>query len=214
MSTVLHVPDVSEFQPQVDWAKVREWNGGAAIIRAHNGYRVDKAWYNGARRKAAHDAGVNVLGFYLYLAGDLDPVGQADSFAHIVGELVPGEFAIVDVEEGYGDQAERAAAACDHLDRVLTYPGYHGTWLYSGVSFALNHGLVPIFESVRHTSLAAYQFSEPADSRLPHTLWQHTDGHYGNRHPIPGIDTAGPDYTDCSIHRGTLTDLRAKVCTT
>jgi GH25 family lysozyme M1 (1,4-beta-N-acetylmuramidase) len=58
----LHLPDVSEFQPDVNWAEVVAKNGGAAIIRALYGTsHVDKLWIQG-RREAAHKAGVKVLG--------------------------------------------------------------------------------------------------------------------------------------------------------
>lgn len=55
---MLHLPDISEFQPNVDWAQVVKQNGGAAVIRAMYGANhVDKAWYNGARRADAHAKG-------------------------------------------------------------------------------------------------------------------------------------------------------------
>jgi GH25 family lysozyme M1 (1,4-beta-N-acetylmuramidase) len=56
---VLHLPDVSEFQPNVDWGQVVQDTGGAAIIRAMCGTsHVDRAWYNGARRADAHEKGM------------------------------------------------------------------------------------------------------------------------------------------------------------
>jgi GH25 family lysozyme M1 (1,4-beta-N-acetylmuramidase) len=108
---MLHLPDVSEYQSNVDWAKVKAKNGGAAIIRAlYGANHVDKAWYNGARRADAHAKGIRALGIYQYLVKDQDAVQQAQKFVDLVGSLRPGGFAIVDVEEGDGDQSARAPA--------------------------------------------------------------------------------------------------------
>ena len=199
---MLHLPDVSEFQPNVDWSKVANQNGGAAIIRAMAGTgHVDKAWYNGARRADAHKKGIRALGIYQYLVKGQDPGVQAQAFVKLVGSLQPGEFAVLDLEEGDGDQSARAQAWLDHVDSALTYPGYAGAWLYSGQSFFGEHGLMPIARSARHTWVAAYVQHEPTD--VPHTLWQHTD-----REAWPGIGTC-----DCSIFNGDLDGLLAKIAT-
>jgi GH25 family lysozyme M1 (1,4-beta-N-acetylmuramidase) len=197
---MLHLPDVSEFQSNVDWAKVASRNGGAAIIRAMYGANhVDKAWYNGARRKDAHANGVRALGIYQYLVQNQDPVQQAQAFVSLVGSLQPGEFAIVDLEEGDGDQSARANAWLKYVDGKLTYPGYAGAWLYSGESFFKDHGLMPIANSARHTWVAAYAQNEPSD--VGHTLWQHTE-----KEAWDGIGTC-----DCSIFNGDLNGLLAKI---
>ncbi len=102
-----HLPDVSEFQPDVDWAKVFAFNGSAAIIRALYGTsHVDKLSIAG-RRAAAHSHGVKVLGIYHYLTAGDDPLAQAEAFVRTVGTLREGDFAVLDVEEGVGDQSQR-----------------------------------------------------------------------------------------------------------
>ena len=194
-----HLPDVSEFQPNVDWAKVALKNGGAAIIRAIYGTgHVDKAWSGGGRRKDAHAKGVRALGIYQYLVKDQDAVAQAGAFVRLVGELRPGEFAIVDLEEGEGDQLPRALAWLKHVDAMLTYPGYQGAWLYSGEAFFQEHNLLPIAKSKRRTWVAAYRETPPS---VPHTLWQHTD-----KEEWSGIGSC-----DCSIFNGDVKELLAKI---
>ena len=199
---MLHLPDVSEFQPNVDWAQVVGHNGGAAIIRALYGTsHVDKAWYNGARRADAHKKGMRALGIYQYLVKSQDALAQAQAFVNLVGTLQPGEFAVLDLEEGDGDQSSRAQTWLDFVDSKLTYPGYNGAWLYSGQSFFKTQGLLPIANSSRHTWVASYGSVEPTD--VPHTLWQHTE-----KEAWPGIGTC-----DCSIFNGDLDGLVAKVYT-
>lgn len=195
----LHIPDVSEFQPNVDWKQVAAHNGGAAIIRAMYGTsHVDKAWYGGARRSSAHQDGIHVLGIYQYLVQDQDPVAQANAFVQLVGNLRPHEFAVLDLEEGAGNQLSRAQAWLEHVDQHLTYPGYRGAWLYSGAAFFEEHGLMPIADSKRHTWVAAYQAAPPG---VPHTLWQNTDAA-----EWPGIGKC-----DSSVYEGDLAGLRAAI---
>jgi GH25 family lysozyme M1 (1,4-beta-N-acetylmuramidase) len=177
-------------------------NGGAAVIRAlYGANHVDHAWYKGARRADAHAKGIRALGIYQYLVKGQDAVLQAQAFVGLVDSLQPGEFAVLDLEEGDGDQSARAQAWLDHVDGALTYAGYAGAWLYSGQSFFKEHGLMQIASSARHTWVAAYVQQEPAD--VPHTLWQHSEGEAWD-----GIGTC-----DCSIFNGDLDGLLAKIAT-
>lgn len=197
--TTLHLPDVSEFQPNVDWTKVNAWNGGAAIIRASYGTsHVDKAWYNGARRKDFWAHGGEALGIYQYLVADQDPVAQANVLARMVGRLAPGEFLACDLEEGSGNQIARFRAWAQALSH-LTYNGYQGHWLYSSSYFFQAHGLLPIANSKTHTWVAAYSMIEPS---VPHTLWQYTSS--GS---VPGI--AG--HCDVNEFKGSLTAFASKI---
>jgi GH25 family lysozyme M1 (1,4-beta-N-acetylmuramidase) len=203
----LRLPDVSEFQPDVNWQQVNAANGGAAIIRASYGLgfpkqgNPDQAWYGGARRAAFWSAGGKVLGIYHYLTASQDPVAQARFLCSILGSLRPGEFAIVDHEEGDGDQLARANAFLDYTDAHLTYPGHHGTWHYSGAAFYHAHNLMPVANSNRHTWVAAYGQGEPND--VPHTLWQYTSAENW-----PGVGAC-----DSSIFHGSVADLAARVWT-
>lgn len=195
----LHLPDVSEFQPNVDWAAVAQRNGGAAVIRALYGSgHVDKAWYGGARRTDAHSKGIKLLGIYQYVTASEDAAAQAHALVNLLGRLEPHEFVVIDLEEGTGNQAGRAQQWLSVADQHLTYPGYRGAWLYSGASFFQEHGLMGIAQSTRHTWVAAYQSAPPP---VPHTLWQHTDSE-----PWPGIGSC-----DCSIYNGTLQQLAVAI---
>jgi hypothetical protein len=196
----LHIPDVSEFQPDVDWSKINHWNGGAAIIRAAYGdAHVDHAWNSGVRRKAFWDHGGEVLGIYQYLVADQDPRTQAQALAVILDHhLKPGEFLVCDAEEGTGDQGHRYKAWRERLNELgIHYPGYHGDWIYSSDYFMSAHGLSG-FAGRRHW-IAAYQADEP---RTPHLLWQFTDSAV-----MPGI----PQHADCSVFHGTITEFSEHV---
>ena len=203
----MHVPDVSEFQPNVIWPSVVAVNGGAAIIRAMYGAsHVDNLWAVG-RRASAHAAGVNILGIYQYVRADQDVITQAQAFVNQVGSLKQGEFAVMDLEEGSGDQSARAHSWLNYVNSRLTaYKGYHGAWLYSFEDFVNTHGLLSFFNGPDvHCWLAAYQLNEP---QIGHSLWQHSNGSAARCifEPWSGIGNC-----DCSAFNGTLADLRAKV---
>lgn len=198
----IHLPDVSEFQPNVDWHEVASSNGGAAVIRALYGItHIDHAWYGGARRSDAHAKGIRALGIYAYLTATDDAILQAQAFVRLVGTLHPGEFAVVDVEEGDGNQLARVEAWLRYVNQHLNYAGYNGAWVYSGDNYARNHGLEPMFAGPTHTWVAAYQAAEPHG--LGHTLWQHADAEHW-----PGIGAC-----DCSVFAGTVVDLLGKIYT-
>jgi hypothetical protein len=195
--TVL-LPDLSEFQPKADMAGIKRTNGGAAIIRlAYGDQHPDHV---GARLRAdAHAAGFPFVGCYQYLVAGQDVAAQARAFCALVGKLAPHEIPVLDLEEGTGDQHARAAQWLAITGGELG----REPWLYSGESFAKDHGLAPIFDgSLVHTWVAAYRSTEPA---LGHTLWQSTNGVTGaNITAWPGAGRC-----DTSIYHGTLDQLAA-----
>ena len=195
--TVL-LPDLSEFQLNADMAGIKRVNGGAAIIRACDGAsHADHVFPR--LRHDAHAAGFAFLGIYQYLDAGVDVAAQAHAYRAIVGKLAPHEVPILDLEEGGGSQAGRAA---EWLALIGTALGKR-PWLYSGLSFAQTHGLAPIFDGPDvHTWVAAYGSQEPA---LGHTLWQSTNGAVGANI----TDWPGAGRCDTSIYHGTLDGLAA-----
>jgi hypothetical protein len=211
-AAVTHLPDISEYQKQMtvtDWQRLfneqhrRYGSSGAAIVRIDYGdAHVDRHLAN---RATAHKAGVKVLGLYQY-GVDGQPVHlQAEAFTGLVGKLLPGEFAVYDLEEGHGDLHTTANLWFAEVDHDLHYPGYSGAWLYSGESFYREHDLAAAMHG-RHGWIAAYR-TRP-EPFIAHTLWQHTNGQVGNTlcQPWPVIGRV-----DCSIYHGTVDQLRALV---
>ncbi len=193
----LLLPDLSEFQPDADLAGIKGMNGGAVILRACYGTSHPDAAF-ARHRAAAASLGYQFTGLYQYLVAGQDAVEQAREFIRLAGRLAPHEVAILDLEEGDGDQAPRAAQWAALVDGTLG-----GTsWLYSGLSFAQDHGLGPVFAGPRHTWVAAYGDTEPD---LGHTLWQSTDGTNGSH--ITAWPGAGR--CDTNVYRGTLAQLAA-----
>jgi hypothetical protein len=205
VSTGLHLPDVSEFQGKISWPLMVRENGGAAVIRALYGADYQDKQF-AVNRRNAHAAGVKALGIYQYLRADQDALMQAKVFVALVGKLSAGEFAVLDLEEGSGDQAGRAATWLNYVDAHLSYPGYHGAWVYSYLSFIFAHNLLAIFQSARHTWVADYTSAEPFSA--PHSLWQHSNGTIARCSYEPW---SGVGYCDCSQFDGTLAQLLARI---
>jgi len=205
----LLLPDVSEFQSggtTPNWTGIKAQNGGAAIIRVGYGNaKLDGMLVH--NRSTIKGLSYTFCGLYQYLRAGQDAISQANAFIGWIGpHLNPGEIPILDLEEGGGNQSTRANQWFGVIDAhygLTSLPLNQRSWLYSGNSFAVSAGLAPIFNSARHTWVAAYRSSETG--LLPHTLWQSTDGQTGaNR-----TNWSGCGFVDTSIFHGTLAELGA-----
>lgn len=204
------LPDVSEFQagPSApNWAGIKKQNGGAGICRVGYGTshldHMFAANYTGM--KAQH---YSFMGLYQYIVAGQDITAQARAFCGWIGPpsaIAPGTVFIADLEEGAGNQASRAGAwlgFVDHFYGLDAKPLPARSWLYAGASFAVDHGMAPIFGSQRRTWVAAYSAAEP---KLGHTLWQSTDGAVGSHITA----WAGCGKIDTSVYHGPLAGLAA-----
>jgi hypothetical protein len=203
-STLL--PDLSEFQENADAQAIVKQSGGAIILRVC--YGADHPDEQFSRLRAdAQKAAATFIGLYQYLRESQTVAEQADAFLKLVGKLEANEIPVLDHEEGSGDQFARSAEWFAIVDKALgleQYPINERSWLYSGDEFAIDHGLAPIFDSARHTWVAAYGATEPA---LPHSLWQCADGTKG----IHITDWPGAGKCDTSIYHGTAAQLSALI---
>jgi len=206
----LLLPDVSEFQSPAsgnapNWAGIKTQNGGAAVIRVGygNGHLDKMLVSNRAKIKSLK---FPFCGLYQYLRANQDAASQARAFIGWIGPtLNPGEIPILDLEEGDGNQSARAAAwfaVVDTAYHLSSLPLNERSWLYSGESFAEEHGLADEFAGARHTWVAAYRATEPT---LGHTLWQSTNGTTGAH--ITSWPGAGR--CDTNLYHGTLAQLAA-----
>src|SRR5882672_8788038 len=147
------LPDVSEFQSPAsgnapDWAGIKAQNGGAAIIRVGYGNaHLDKMLVSNRSKIKALKFGF--CGLYQYLRAGQDAASQAKAFIGWIGpNLNKGEIPILDLEEGTGNQAGRAAQWFGIIDaayHLASLPVNERSWLYSGESFAEEHGLGNMF---------------------------------------------------------------------
>lgn len=192
-----HMDDVSEFQ-NMDWDAYARVRNCVIIRAAYGSYHDDLHWSN---NQVVRDGRFKVVGIYLYFVAGQDAVQQANHFADLVGPLKDGEFLIIDIEEGGGDQQGRLDAAL----AVLNSRTQRETGEYSYVPFIQAHlgGFSSNGERIRW--VAGYG-NEPT---IAWDLWQHTDGQYGNHDCQPAYP--GAPACDCSVFRGTADQLHALV---
>jgi hypothetical protein len=207
------MPDVSEFQTvssgsAPNWAGIKKQNGGAGIIRVGYGTsHLDHMFVSNYTALKANK--FSFIGLYHYVVGGQDITAQAKAFCNWIGPasaLFPGTVFMMDLEEGGGNQLNRANTWLNTVDKFYgldKLPLDKRSWLYSGQSFAVSQGLVPIFNSARHTWVASYKADE--SHLLPHTLWQSTNGVVGANI----TSWAGAGRCDTSIGHHSVAELAA-----
>ena len=207
------MPDVSEFQTvsagsAPNWAGIKKQNGGAGIIRVGYGTNhLDHMFVSNYTALKANK--FSFIGLYHYVVAGQDITAQAKAFCNWIGPasaLFPGTVFMMDLEEGAGNQLNRANTwlnTVDHFYGLDKLPLNMRSWLYSGQSFAVSQGLTPIFNSARHTWVASYKATETF--LLPHTLWQSTNGVVGANI----TSWAGAGRCDTSIGHHSVAELAA-----
>jgi lysozyme len=184
-------PDVSSYQPNVDWAAVANSGCKFAFVKATESTNYLNPYFERDWQRI-HDNGL-VRGTYHFARPDSHtPQAEADWFLANV-PYQPGDLLVLDLEAGSGDLASWAItfAALVH-DRTSIMP-----MLYSGPWFLQPHGLYDVSVAAAFGNqlwLAAYQSSTP---EVPAgwseiTFWQNTDSA-----SIPGV----PGACDESIYK-------------
>lgn len=191
--------DVSYYQENIAWKRVRRAGIRYAFIRASDGLdRADERFaqnWSGAKR-----AGV-LRGAYQYFRPDQDPLVQADLLVNMLasdpGELPP----VIDVETDGGKKpAELVARVQIWVERVRAKLGVEPI-IYTGPEFWRDRAKSADMTSQR-LWIAHYTRGCPTVPApwQKWTFWQHTDN--GR---VPGIE--GP--VDLDLFAGTLEELRA-----
>jgi GH25 family lysozyme M1 (1,4-beta-N-acetylmuramidase) len=186
----IYMADISEFQANIDAPTYLAGGCETVICRTHNGYRPDHKCPGRIDYLRGHN--FVGIGWYQYLVSGQDPAAQARAFmASVPGGLRGNEWAVLDLEEGSGDQTGRAQAWFDAVDPWAGFPAM----LYSGDSFLRTQLGGSARWAGRPVWVAAYGQSEPAQA---HSLWQFTDAYR-----FPGISSP----CDGSIHHGTAAEF-------
>lgn len=194
MAGSIVLADVSHWQGTVDWTAYAKAAGetyhapgitraSAAICKATQGVGgIDSQFTRNQRLMREH---LDLRGFYHFYSATAPVKDQAEHFARTVGELRPGEFAALDVEQ----DAERARheALCAAVDSLLGGV----CWVYGGSQV----------RTERPVWVARYRDGTPSPGGEPtvgHVLWQFTEtGRW------PGVGGA----VDLNVHRGDLASL-------
>jgi GH25 family lysozyme M1 (1,4-beta-N-acetylmuramidase) len=166
--TDIRMADVSEWQSNVDATAYLNAGYKCIIARTYSGYRLDKTMPG--RRDYLRGFDFTALGWYAYLAQDVDAKTQARAFIDSVGTLKANEWPILDVEEGSGSQTVRSEAWFEIVDEWAGFPAT----LYASQYFFRDQLSGCSYWGDRPLWMAAYSSAEPSD---PHDLWQYSDSY-------------------------------------
>jgi lysozyme len=181
----IHGVDVSGWQGQVDWAKVRNSGRLFAFAKATEGQTfVDSTFLS--NRLGMAGAGLTLRGFYHFARPDRNSAAaEAAHFIRTVGPLAPGEVAVLDLEvapgPGVGDWAAEwlglVAKATGRTPILYSYQSY----LYSVPTSRLTQ--YPLWVAAWGTNDGSVPATPPKTDRWSRwTWWQYT-----SNAQVPGI---------------------------
>ena len=208
-------PDVSEYQGDVDWAKVKAAPYSLAFVRISDGDQRDKL-YSQARVTSLRGAGL-ILGTYYFArvasAGNGERNGRSECamavyFAESMGALKKGDLPLAyDLETPNGQAMPKVAAHA--VEWIKAYRYLKGTYplLYTTPSFGTDLATAMDDEQravlvkcplwVAHFGVDKPQVPAPWTSW---TFWQYVD-----KGACPGVTTA----VDLNYFSGTRAELDA-----
>lgn len=135
-SVMLDGIDVSYWQQNIDWAKVKAAGKKYAIMRATHAMKVDTKFdYNW---KECHAKGLH-CGVYQFFEPADDPIAQADLMLGMMGKLQPGDLPpVIDVESTVGATPTQLSAAVGkwiaHVEKATGVKPiiYSGAYFWEG----------------------------------------------------------------------------------
>lgn len=188
-------PDVSSYQPNVDWGQVARAGNAFAFVKATESTNYVNPYFAQDWEGIAH-AGM-VRGTYHFARPDSNsPEAEAEWFLQTVrgpGSLIlSSDLYVLDLEDGSGNLHDWCLA---YLNYIFGQTGMQAL-LYSGGPFLTSHGCATpdIAQACMGLWIAAYQSSPPPvpsgfDSIM---FWQNTDAA-----SVPGV----PGPCDSSIYK-------------
>lgn len=193
--------DVSGYQPNTDWPKVKASGRAFAIVKATENTGYVNPYF---KQDWAGIKSVGMLrGAYHYFHADTDPIAQANHFLTTMGPLddddLPG---VLDLEEAMGQSsatiAKRALAWLEHVEKATGKTPI----IYTGPSFWDTNVAAPGFTKYP-LWIANYGVMCPSVPGEWKTfqLWQYT-----STGPVPGVQGSN---VDKNIFNGSLADLMA-----
>jgi GH25 family lysozyme M1 (1,4-beta-N-acetylmuramidase) len=181
-------PDVSSYQPNVDWQQVAGAGYKFAFVKATEATNYTNPYF--AQDWQAISGQGLVRGAYHFARPDSNsPEAEVQFFLNTVGPLHPDDLVVLDIEAGAGDLSGWAIRFGNGLP-------VGQRMLYSGPWFIDPHGLADPSVAAAFDDklwLAAYQGTCPAPPPgwAEVTFWQYTD-----KEPIAGIGAC-----DCSRYK-------------
>jgi len=195
--------DVSHFQGQVDWQKVKASGAQFAFIKATEGVTiVDQSF--ASNRKNAKAAGL-ICGFYHLFRPKDKALAQVDNFVNEIGAIEPGELPpVLDIEVP-GDWKNITLAARQKLvlDWLVAVEARLGVRPIGYINGSDARGLLKNDPALAKYLLWLANYTKASQPAVPRpwtawTFWQHTP-----KGTISGV--TGP--VDLDHFQGSMADL-------
>jgi lysozyme len=190
--------DVSYWQQNIDWAKVKAAGKKYAIMRATHAMKVDTKFdFNW---KECHAKGLH-CGVYQYFEPAEDPIVQADLMLGMMGKLQPGDLPpVIDVESTTGANPTQLATAVTkwiaHVEKATGVKPiiYSGAYFWEG--------------NVKSNAFAAYPLWHPqyTTASCPTIASPWTNWHFW-QHSSTGSVSGISGNVDLNRWNGTAADL-------
>lgn len=211
---MLYGIDVSHYQEEIDWEKVKGSGVKFAILKASEGTTyVDEMFEENFRGATA--AGI-VPGTYHFFLPSLDPLKQAEHYLSVLQEVVGAQPCLppcMDLETAGGTRAAMNTAVrsfmdalkqkCGHAGMMYTSPGFWGTYLPAPV-LTLNSLRPADVEWATELPLWLAHYTTGWPSQVypwaGWTFWQ-----YSSAGKVAGV----PTRVDLNLFNGSEADLTA-----
>lgn len=191
-------PDLSEFQPNADFAGIRKLTDAVSVRLAY-GARSDRTMP--ARISAVRAQHFDAVVWYIFLRpGTSVPVTmQFQAVRSLLPLLDRGECIAVDWEADTDKQVPTTTDRDALLTMLNNYYGVNDLLYGSASSLATYSGASPLW-------VASYGVS--TEPRVRHAFWQYTDGKYSSAGYAP-MNWPGAGKCDTSVFHGTSQELAA-----
>lgn len=188
----LHLADLSDFQPQVNFADYAAGGRPGVFIKATEGTTFVASTFADYRAKA-HGAGLVFVGLYHFAhAGDVQ--AQVRHFVSTIGTLASGEVAVLDAEEP-GLSAAWCREWMSSVQRATgRTPMLYCSWSYWGTTLS-SMADYPLWIAAYHN----LGHDDPRSSVPGCRFWQYSDNTQ-----VPGVGSC-----DDSVFNGTVEELAA-----
>jgi lysozyme len=206
--------DVSHYQEQIDWPKVRASGVKFAIIKASEGTDYVDPMFE-QNFKGALAAGI-IPGSYHFFLPSLDPLKQAAHYSSVLEEVTMGRKCLppcIDLETAGATKAQMSALVGGFMQEMQRLGGRSGL-LYTSPGFWSTYLPVPVVNQYRLSP-------SPVDWAAAYPLWiaHYTTGWPSQIYPWVGwafwqYSSAGkisgiPTRVDLDYFNGSLEDLEA-----
>ncbi|WAH35063.1 GH25 family lysozyme [Alicyclobacillus dauci] len=201
----IEVPDISSYQPSVDWKTVVLGGIGAMFFKATEGATWNDPTFI-SHVKGAHSVGISVGAYHFAHPESNDPIAEAKHFVSALQQTPTDLMPVLDLESptspGALTGAEITAWARSFVDYVQAQTG-RKVMLYTGVWYVNTYGLSGLGDLPLWIADYGVPSVPQCGDWTSYLMWQYTDSETVNGIPgkvdmsyAPSVDALRGNYTE------------------